>query len=415
MKSVGLLLILTAALAACGPTSSVDGSTTAPPEAFVAPAVPLVTADTDLGQASVVAGRASLQAQQVLTRGALPPELYDSLDALGLLELLDGPAQSPVTGLSLNHLSPLTVGRSVLGRLGHLPGFGAQGVIPVSDQLLPTGTVELGAGGKVVSASALPSDGLVVIDRVRGTTLTIGWKVGGAPTVLVNAGTVYDAQGHRTVIRQELPTGARLSVTRTASGQGLAAASVSMTPGPCLASTGPEALKLDVWAGNTAQPELKASADYAWNAQGLSLKASVNLSTKKGKIGAATDLKLEGATQNRCDAATFSFVPTRLDARASAEVPGDRLNATLLLRDVSNLEFSAAAMRVQNPFAKVQGKLSASADHNGQRFFSAFGPLADGPDLDLIPGDGVEVKYVQGGQVVTTNLQAFVVSLASLK
>jgi hypothetical protein len=410
-------LLVTALLASCGSSPDVSSGATVPqPEVFAAPAAPLVVADTDLGQANVVAQRASAQIQAVLTPEALTPDLYSVLNALGLVGPFIPGSPPPSAGMPLSagieSLNPRTLGRQLLSLSS--TAVGAQGVVNLPDHLLPTGTTVINAQGMPTLISAEPKTGAIIINEKPGLTITIDWKVNGAATTMLMLSAGTDQYGVRQSFRQELPTSARVSVSKTASGKMIAAATFSMTPGACLETTGPEALKLDVWAGNAAQPELKASADYAWNAQGLSLKASASLSTLKGKASAVTDLKLDGTTSNRCDSAAFSFKPSRLDASASAEVPGDRLNAELKLRDVSNLEFSAAAMRVPNPFAKVQGKMLASADHNGQRFFSAFGPLADGPDLDLIPGDGVEVKYVQSGQLVTTNLQAFVVSLASL-
>jgi hypothetical protein len=410
-------LLVTALLASCGSSPDVNSGTTVPqPEVFAAPAAPVVVADTDLGQASVVAQRASAQIQAVLTPEALTPDLYTLLSASGLLNVFNPPGVPPMPGTPMlvgtGSLNPRTLGRQLLGLNAH--ALGAQAVVNIPDHLLPTGTAVFDMQGLPRLISAEPKTGFVIINQKTGLTATADWKVNGAATTMLMLSDSPDTYGVRHPFRQEWPTNARVSVSKTATGKVIAAASFSMTPGACLEMTGPDALKLDIWAGNAAQPELKASADYAWNAQGLSLKASASLSTLKGKASAAMDLKIDGATVNRCNSATFSFTPTRLDASASAEVPGDRLNAELKLRDVGNLEFSAAAMRVPNPFAKVQGKMLASADHNGQRFFSAFGPLADGPDLDLIPGDGVEVKYVQSGQLVTTNLQAFVVSLASL-
>ena len=397
-------LMLSALMAACGPTPVILPAPQ--PEGLKAPAAPVVTADTDLTQAGAVAQRAGLQVQAILTQEALTPELYAALNALGLLDLFRSATANPAASAApLANLSPARLGSRVLTSLGQAPRLTGLSTT-TQDNALPTGTFTLDAQGTGYQSSALPADGLVVVDQARGTTLTAEWRVGGAATVWLSSPAYSDGQGNTVTVRQELPTAARLSVSRTGQDQKLAGATFGMTPGACLSVTGPEALNLDAWAGNAAQPELTAGVHYGWNDQGVSLKANARLNTLKGTVSADSSLAVKGATAHRCDLKMLSFTPTQADVQLAVSVPNDTLAFDLKARDLGNVVFSADALKVQNPFASVRGQLAASADHNGQRFFSAFGPLADGADLDLTPGDGVEVRYVAGGQLVTTNLQA---------
>ena len=400
LRKSAAVFLLTALLASCNGVQN-PGDPVVPTvpqgEVFVAPSTPVVSADTDLAQTAAVVQRASLQAQSLLSREALTPALYDALSSLGLLNLFGTANASPAA------LNPAVLGRRLLGNTA--VRLNAQSTTTL-DHPLPTGTLQIDAEGYAQQLSAQPTDGFVSIDARSGLTLKAEWKVGGAPTTSFDRTDFTDAQGNVQLSRSELPTSARLSVLRTSTARAIASATFTMTPGACLGLSGPDALALETWAGTEARQELKASARYAWNTQGVSLAVSSSLTTGKGEASAAVGLALSGSTANRCDQTTLSFTPTKLDASASVSVPNDSLNAELKMRDLGNLVFSADALKVQNPFAKVEGKLQVSADHNGQRFFSAFGPLADGADFDLNPGDGVEVKYVQGGKVVTTNLQA---------
>ena len=179
---------------------------------------------------------------------------------------------------------------------------------------------------------------------------------------------------------------------------------LTLAPGDCFFLVGPTALTFSGWAGKQSTPAAKTSLDYAWTDAGIKASASAEYKTKSLAAKMSADLDLRGTTMNRCNPNTFTFTPTRADLNTSLKIPDQTAEARLYLRDLSNLTFSADAMRAQNPLQSIKGSVNASVKYNGAAALSAFGPLADGGDLDLQPGDQVKVKYVKNGVLVEKNL-----------
>jgi hypothetical protein len=268
--------------------------------------------------------------------------------------------------------------------------FGGQGRVvalgSTSKIYLPTGTYTVTADGKT-TYDAAPTDGYVRIDQKKNIRLAVNWKVRGAPTVWVNDGSA----------QREVPTEATASLTQ--GGQATAALNFNMTPGDCLNNAGPTALNLNGYVGSAASPAAKLDLKYAWTEKNLSLSASALFATASANM----NLDVTGTTRNRCGDA-FAFTPTRTDLTGKLSVPGFQAELAVYLRELSNLEISAKAMNAPNPYDRIGGTVNASLKLNGFPFMTAYGPLADGNDANMQPGDQVKVQYIKNGGVVTTDL-----------
>ncbi|MFC4454600.1 hypothetical protein [Deinococcus sonorensis] len=349
------------------------------------------------------AQQAQGQLLKMLSSSALPAELQDVLAAIGADPAVLIPA--PITAQNLKQFSPAILGRALTPRPRQLQALSTT----LPDQLLPTGTYSRDTQGQLTPVSQTPTDGMIITDAQRGSTLTAQWHVGGAPSVLITRFTGADLSGQPYLTRMELPTKAAMSVQKGSATIG--ALTFGMTPGACLEQTGPDALTLNLWAGNQTNPALKGSLNYAWDSTGLTLQGNATLQTGQGTASTSLNLAAPGTTQHRCDTG-LSFTPTSLSFDASASVPGNSVVTSLKLSSLSNLTFSQSALQAQHPFAQIGGTLSASLTHNGHLSMRAAGSLADGSDLDLLPGDQVQVKYVKEGKLVTTTLQELMVALS---
>lgn len=118
-----------------------------------------------------------------------------------------------------------------------------------------------------------------------------------------------------------------------------------------------------------------------------------------------------GNTTNRCDLRSLSFTPTQLDLTASAKVPNHSANLAVYLRDLKNLTLSEAGLRATTWYKDVSGSLNANLNYNGQTVVTATGPLTDGPDLDLYPGDQIVTTYIKDGKLVTSDLAGLLAAL----
>ncbi|GBF07125.1 hypothetical protein DAERI_120118 [Deinococcus aerius] len=390
VRSGALLGLSALLLAACGPQ---NGIVTPNPDALTQPPALTVGKATELQNVPAVLERASGTLASMLN-----PASPDFDPDLKVLFQLMGVRGSSVPNASTN---PLGLGHDLtrmLTRQGTIRPLDSSATPVTQQNPLPTGTYTLDAAGNV-SSSKEPTTGYVMRNLAEGTTFAVNWREGGAATVWVE----YTQAGPYMVrIRQELPT--RASATFTKEGRKLAAAGFSLTPGACLGTAGPEALSLNAWAGREQNPPASLGLQYGWTDTGISLKANASYRTRTYSAGAALDLDIRGTTANRCTPASLSFTPTRADFGASASVPGDAVEASLGLRKLNNLVISGAELKTPSPFARVTGDLSASVTHNAQPMLTAFGPLADGADMDLLPGDAVVVRYVQNGKLVETNL-----------
>ena len=360
------------------------------PDTLTAPTAPIVGKATELQSVPAVTDRMASTLESMLNPANpdLDPDLKVVFGALGGGELPRvtanplGLGRELAQGLARRNVRPLSID-----------------VNPATQQALPTGTVTLHAAG-TVTESKEPTTGYVMIDERAGTTLTVNWKVNGAGTVWVDH--VQGSGPYATNVRQEVPTHA--SATFSKGNRKLAAAQLRMTPGNCLNVAGPEALTLSGWAGREQDAPAALNLGYAWTNSGITLKASALYRTVNHTAQAEVNLDVRGTTANRCTPAALAFTPTRADLTASVKVPGDEVQASLRLRKLSNLVISDTELRAKTPFAQVKGDLSASVQHNGQPMLTAFGPLADGGDLNLLPGDQVVVRYVDQGKLVETSL-----------
>lgn len=291
-------------------------------------------------------------------------------------------------------------GQGFVQGLGKPGRVGGQALSAVK-ALLPTGTLTIDANGKSTT-TATPVDGYVEIDQRNNTRVEANWKVGGAATVFINAGSRLDSQtGQVQQVQQEVPTNATASLS--AAGKVVAALAFKMTPGGCLNNAGPTALSLNGWAGRETDAPAKVNLDYVWTEQKVSLSASALYRTTRQKVSAELKAEVMGTTTDRCGT-NFAFTPTRADLSGTLDIPGYRTDLTLYLRDLSNLTINASTLKAQNPFAKIGGTINASLTFNSKPVMTAFGPLADGSDMNLQPGDQVAVQYVKDGKLVKTDI-----------
>lgn len=381
-------------LAACGPRT---GVVTPNPDVLTAPTAPVPGQATELQDVPAVLDRASGTLAAMLNPAS--PDFDPDLAVLFQLLGVRGSAvpDAPVNPLSLGRDLTRSLTRQGVGKIRPLD----TSATPVTQENpLPTGTYTLDQAGNV-SYSPQPTTGYVMKNLGEGTTFAVDWHVDGAATVWVE----YVQGGpYLTRIRQEVPT--RAGATFSKEGRKLAAAQLGLTPGACLTVAGPEALSLSAWAGREQNAPAALGLGYAWTDTGITLKANTSYRTRTYSAEAALDLNVRGTTAGRCTPGSLSFTPTRADLSASVKVPGDAAQASLNLRKLNNLVISGAELRAASPFARVTGDMSASVTHNSQPMLTAFGPLADGPDMDLLPGDAVGVRYVQDGKLVETNLAA---------
>ncbi|WP_157465255.1 hypothetical protein [Deinococcus apachensis] len=385
----GALLSLSALLlAACGPKT---GIVTPDPDVLTEPPALTVGKATEVQSVPAVLDRASRTMVSMLNPGS--PDFDPDLKVLFQLLGASAVPNASANPLGLGHdLTRMLTGQGTIRPLD-------TSATPVTQQnSLPTGTYTLDAAGNVTS-SPEPTTGYVMKNLAKGTTFVVNWREGGAATVWVE----YTQAGPYLVrIRQELPTHA--SATFSKGNTTLAAAELRLTPGECLGTAGPSALSLGAWAGREQNAPVALDLQYGWTDTGITLKAQASYHTRTYSAGAAVDLDVRGTTANRCTPASLSFTPTRADFKASASVPDDAVEATLGLRKLNNLVISGAEVKTPSPFARITGDVSASVTHNGQPMLTVFGPLADGTDMDLLPGDAVTVRYVQNGKLVETNL-----------
>lgn len=388
--NLALLGLTSTLLAACGPNNSPVVDPVDP--AAVAPAAPVVGQAQDWAQLSTTMQSASSTLKDMTTPG--------SADADPILAELLSMLSGQMSGLSLN-AQPTQLGRNLLagltaGRLGgHGPLGGTLQTQGLTDVPLPTGTVTIDANG-AVSMTTTPTDGYVIDNKAKGIRMEYAWHVGGAPSTWVS-----QRQG-LVVVRYEVPTAATASATKN--GTPVAAATLNMTPGDCPDLMGPTALKVSAWAGKQAAPAAQTNVDYAWTDSGITAKASGAYATKTRASSANINLSLNGTTANRCSPLSFAFTPTRLDFTGNATLPNQQADATLYLRDLKNVVITADVTQAANPFKAVEGNLNANLKYNGAVALSAFGPIQDGNDLDLLPGDQVKVQYVKGGKLIETDL-----------
>ncbi|MFD1731462.1 hypothetical protein ACFSC4_10960 [Deinococcus malanensis] len=250
-----------------------------------------------------------------------------------------------------------------------------------------------------VTISPEPSTGWVVDNQKTGVKLSVNWKVEGAATVWLE-----QKEDYRTY-RTELPT--RATATMNHGDKVVAQVAHAMTPGACLSYGGPDALALTGWAGRENTPPARASLNYTWTESGVHLKGDVSYHTRSQVATAAFDVNVAGTTSERCAPQTHSFTPTRADVSAQVNVPGHNAQATLYLRDLKNVVISDSALRAEQPFKTVSGRLNASLSHQGKVALSAFGELASN-NVNPLPGDQVKVEYIKGGALVTTTLEALI-------
>lgn len=397
-RSLTLLALSSLLLASC------DWNYRTPEDpALQAPAAPVAGQALDMQKVP-----AQLESAGKQLNALLDPSNPDLDPDLKALLVLMGPG-----GAQPLNLQPTALGRQLAQRFAaQARGTVSAQAITTVQEKLPTGTVTYKANGEIQTDKA-PANGYVLIDEKLNLRVDVQWKVSGAATTWLDAGIRYNpGTGQMVNVQQEVPTNASGTVSR--SGKTVAGAAFAMTPGDCLNLLGPETLTFSAWAGRMVNPPAQVSVNYAWTAQNISLDARARYATTKQQAAASVKLDVRGATAGRCTPSTFAFTPTRADLNASAEVPSHKLDLTLALRDLSNLEFSQKALGVERPFEKVGGTVNAKVSFNGQNMLTAFGPLADGSDMNLQPGDQVQVKYVQQGQLVETDLPGALDKLGKL-
>lgn len=385
-RSITAALILSTLLAACTPPDNTPPKVQDP--AATAPTAPVAGQAQEITQLPVQAQSAALTIDSMTTPGPdMDPDLLALFTSLGLVR-----AQP----LTMSISSPATLGKELARSLGRGPvGLQSIQVEPIRRQPMQTGTTTVSPSG-VYSYSAQPTDKLIMDDQLRGFYMEVDWYAGGAPSVWV------EHMEYGGIVQTEVFTKATGLLKRA--GTLAAQATVSMTPGDCLFTTGPTALKFDGWAGKQTAPAAKAALDYAWTDAGIKFSASATYKTRSRTADMSAALDIRGTTANRCDLNTFSFTPTRMDASATVSVPNQTAESKVYLRDLGNLTISASAMKAQNPFQAIQGNVNASLTYDGKVAVTAFGPLADGSDLNMQPGDQVQVKYVKNGVLVETDL-----------
>ncbi|UQN07055.1 hypothetical protein [Deinococcus sp. QL22] len=396
IQSLAALLGLSLALSACNSDPIVEPQPQ--PEVITQPAGPVVGQATEVQNLPMVADQAANTFSEMLNPASadFDPDLAAVLEGFGgVMGAMGQPAQMR----SLKLQSPAQLGRQI-GAMLAVRSRSGLGTLAATTTLLPRGTWMVGAQGQLTQTSVQPADGYVLMSAGTATTLTAEWEVGGSKTVLI------DDSGNLTgvAMRVEVPTNARVTLTRGAVKR--AAAQMTMTPGACVSITGPDALTLTAWAGREATSPAQLKFSHVWAALGVTTSAEATYLTRSRRATASMTSSISGSTANRCTPATFAFTPTRADLSASVSVPGNQARADLKLRDLTNVVFSDTELKGSNPFSKVTGTLSASAQHNGKAGLSAFGPLADGTDADLLPGDQTNVQFVLHGKLIVTHLQA---------
>lgn len=379
------LATLTALLSACvAPKPAPDPTTVAPAAVETSQALDFATARAKLQNAG------SGFIDMVTVSSDTDSDLTALLQALNLTGAARPLSLNSVTRLGQEWLRPSA------------PLLGAQLGTVVQEVPVRTGTDTISPEG-MFTHSDEPKDAWVYDNQMRGHVQRVDWTVNGDATIWVEQ--VYPFG----TVRTEVPTHAR--GTLSVGGVVRASAEMKLTPGDCVLQSGPTALKVSGWAGKESNPAAKVNAEYAWTATGLTASGSAEYRTKSRKASATFRADVRGTTENRCTSATFAFTPTRADLSASVSMPDHKAEATVALRDLGNLVFSAQEMQAENRYQTIKGRVWASATYNGHVSATAFGPLADGLDLDLQPGDQVAVKYVKGGQLVETNLAALLNSL----
>jgi hypothetical protein len=389
LPSLAVLLGLSLTLSACRPDPIVEPQ----PEVLTQPAVPVVGQATELQNLPMVADQAARTFSDMLNPSStdFDPDLTAVLQTFG--GVMSGMNQP------LRMQSPAQLGQQIKGMLTarSRPASGL-GALTTTTTLLPRGTWVAGAQGQLTQTSAQPTDGYILMSST--TALTAEWEVGGSKTVLI------DGDGNLTsaAMRVEVPTNARVILTKGTVKR--AAAQMTMTPGACVSITGPDALTLTAWAGRESNSPAQLKFSHVWAATGVTTSAEATYLTRTRSASASIKSSIGGSTANRCTPSTFAFTPTRADMSASINVPNNTASADLKLRDLTNVVFSDTELKARNWFSKVTGTLSASAQHNGKAVMGAFGPLADGADADLLPGDQANVQFVLRGKLIVTNLQA---------
>jgi hypothetical protein len=390
-RSLALLTVGALLFASCDRTG---GTPTDP--AQKEPAAPVVGQSLEVQD---VMGTAQSAAKQMAAMtDPNNPDLDPDLKAL--LELFNvGGAPVRPNGLDLSGAA--SFGKNFVQGLGGKGRVTTQAMTTVK-QPLATGTRTYTRDGGY-QYSELPRDGYVEIDEQSGVRIEASWKVGGAATVWVNNGYAYDYNTGQYLPRQmEVPTNATGSVT--VSGKTVAGLKFSMTPGDCLNTAGPTALTLSSWAGREANAPAKLDLAYAWTEKDVLLSGSAQYATTKEKVAASMKLNVTGTTRDRCGAA-FAFTPTRADLTGTLDIPSHKTELNVYLRDLSNLEFSEKAMSAPNALDRIGGTVNAALSFNGKAVVTAFGPLADGKDMDLQPGDQVKFRYVKSGKLVEADFR----------
>ncbi|WP_291430623.1 hypothetical protein [Deinococcus sp.] len=92
-----------------------------------------------------------------------------------------------------------------------------------------------------------------------------------------------------------------------------------------------------------------------------------------------------------------------MGATGTLDIPSHKAELSVYLRDLSNLEISEKAMSAPNALDRIGGTVNAALTFNGKAVVTAFGPLADGSDMNLQPGDQVKFRYVKNGKLVETD------------
>ncbi|GGK97029.1 hypothetical protein [Deinococcus radiotolerans] len=389
-RTTALLTVTTLLLAACKPTPTPTNP------AQTEPAAPVVGQSLDVQD---VMGTAQSAAKQLvaMTDPNSPNMDADLKPLLGLL----GMGSAPVRPNSLDLSGAASFGKTFVQGLGGHGRVTTQAMAAVQEALA-TGTHTYTRNGGY-QYSELPRDGYVQIDEQSGVRIETSWKVGGAPTVWVNNGYTYDSNtGQVLPLQQEVPTNATGSVT--VSGKTVAGLKFSMTPGDCLNTAGPTALTLSGWAGRETNAPAKLDLTYAWTEKDVLLSGSALYATTREKVAASMKLNVTGTTSDRCGNA-FTFTPTRADLTGMLDIPSHKTELNVYLRDLSNLEFSEKAMSAPNALDKIGGTVNAALTFNGKAVVTAFGPLADGKDMDLQPGDQVKFRYVKSGKLIETDFR----------
>ncbi|MHA0042904.1 hypothetical protein [Deinococcus sp. PEB2-63] len=396
-RTAALLTVTTLLLAACKPTPTPTG-----PDKTT-PAAPVVGKSLDLQKAPETAAAAAQQFE-TMTNPANPDLDPDLKTLMGLFMPQGGP-------MSLSLDRPTQIGRQLLGRVTGRNKLSSQSVVVGIREALPTGTVTFKDNG-TVERSEQPTDGAVMINEATGVRVEAKWRVNGAPTVWVDSGTRYDSMQNTWVpVQTEVPTNA--SGTITEKGTARAGATFSMTPGGCLNTFGPDALKLNAWAGRQTNAPLSMNLEYSWGAQGLKLKADARHTTTKNTGSVSVDFSLDGVTANRCTD-TLTFTPSGATLTADLTLPSHKVASAVYLRDVKNIVISDAELKKENFFRNVSGTLNAALSYNDSNVLTASGSIADGNDMDFAPGDQVTVKYVRDGQLIEKKLPDALKDLSTL-